>query len=455
MLLDKKSLIEQLKKASGGKEVNMAMVEDTLQHDKERRKLHKQRWRSRWRIFFCGFSTLALTALTVLVVIFAISPWTQLCDDCGWSGRAYFGAALTPGGRIILLGGRDASHNFGDVWSGSKDGTDWKRLLQFASFEPRHGHALLCDRNTGELFLLGGDAGSVGGSAFLPMRDAWLSTDGQTWVQQTSAAPWAARKFFGANVDSQGRLYIAGGLSGHGNGGLNDVWRSQDKGISWEPMSLAAPWSARHSIQLVRMLGGLNKDRFYILGGTDGFAQHDVWEGDGEGTGWELMRFTHHRESSYDSFEHRASWRPRAAAAAVADSNGLLKIFGGLLDEEGPEGYFSREAWQLPSPEGPPSEWWQKQSNDDRLNVRSKPLEWLKTSDPPWSARAGLQGFVDPEDNAAYIVGGEDRLGFKADLWKEAFSINFDNLYNMIELTFLRFTASQNATSTNTTADGP
>jgi len=429
----------------------MALVEDTLNSDQDRVKMQKKKWRSRWRVFCCTFCTLLVSALAVIVVIFAISPWTELCTDCGWSGRAYFGATITSGGRIILLGGRDDSQNLGDVWSGSKDGQSWNRLVEYADFGPRHGHALLCDRNTGELFVMGGDAGGVGGAASVPLSDVWLSIDGKSWVQQTGAAPWAARKFFGAVIDSQGRLYIAGGLSGHGSGGLNDVWRSQDKGVSWEAMSLAAPWSGRHSMTLVRMLGGMNKDKLYILGGTDGFAHHDVWEGNPEGTSWELMQFTHRRESSYDSFEPRASWSPRASAAAVADTKGLLKIFGGLLDEAGAEGFFSREAWQLPSPEGPPTDWWAKQSSDNRLNVRSTPMEWVKNSDPPWAARSGLQGFVDPADDAAYILGGQDTKGFKTDLWKEAFSINFDNLYNMIELMFLRLSAQSNVTSSNST----
>eukprot|EP00913_Durusdinium_trenchii_P018797 g17664.t1 len=90
--------------------------------------------------------------------------------------------------------------------------------------------------------------------------------------------------------------------------------------------------------QLQLRPGGINKGSLYLLAGFDGYAHHDVWLGNTEGSSWELMRFTHRREGSYDVFEYRAPWIPRFALAAVADSEGRIKIFGGQAEEEDLEG---------------------------------------------------------------------------------------------------------------------
>eukprot|EP00933_Yihiella_yeosuensis_P050331 TRINITY_DN48124_c0_g1_i1.p1 TRINITY_DN48124_c0_g1~~TRINITY_DN48124_c0_g1_i1.p1 ORF type:complete len:551 (+),score=88.61 TRINITY_DN48124_c0_g1_i1:48-1700(+) len=435
-LLVREVLIKEMQAASGSKTVNKDLVDATIQHDKERRLQNKKKWQRRWRACGCILVVATCVGLILSVIFFAIGSWSQLCEECGWSGRANFGAAMTADGRIFIAGGTDGSQNFGDVWSGDRTGESWTRLTDLAPFGPRHGHSLLCYRNSGELFLFGGDSGGVGDLSSLPLRDVWSSKDGKNWVMQTKSAPWVARKFFAALVDAEGRLYIAGGLSGHGTGGLNDMWRSEDGGRTWEALSLGASWNARHSFPIVSLPEG----SMYILGGTDGMALHDVWVSSDYGKSWTKVRFTHRRESSFDKFEYRAPWLPRASAAAITDSNGITKIIGGQTDEEGPEGYFSREVWELPPPEGPPSEWWLKKSNSDLLNSRQKPLEWSLNSEPPWTARSGHQALVDPDGDAVYILGGKDRKGFKADMWNDKMSLDLYNLVSRAELIMLQVT---------------
>lgn len=438
-MLDREVLIEQLKAASSGKAPSMNLVEETMAADQERMAHHKKKWRSRWRVCSCCCCCSLLGGFIALVLLYATSPWQQLCDDCGWNKRAYFAAALHPDGRIFIVGGRNAEENFGDVWSGNIEGGDWQRLVEVA-FGPRHGHALLCSRN-GELVVLGGDEGGIGNQEPAPQNDLWRSTDGKTWAE-SGTMPWAPRKFLGAVIDEADRIYIAGGLGGHGSGGFNDLWISEDMGRSWRAVVLAAPWSGRYSFALVRAPGGINKGSLYLLAGFDGYAHHDVWLGNTEGSSWELMRFTHRREGSYDVFEYRAPWIPRFALAAVADSEGRIKIFGGQAEEEDLEGLFRRNAWELPPPETVPSNWWEKKGSDDRLNVRTTPPEWIQSTTPPWTARAGHVALVDPETNAVFILGGEGPSGYMADMWKEAFSINLVNLYNMLELGFLQVTSA-------------
>ena len=440
-MLDREVLMEQLRAAAaGGKAPSTNLVEETMAADYERMAHHKKKWRSRWRVCSCCCCCLWLGGFVTLVLLYATSPWQQLCDDCGWNRRADFGAALrVTDKKIFIVGGRNGEQNFGDVWSGNHEGGEWQRLVEVA-FGPRHGHAVLCSRS-GDLLVLGGDEGGIGDQETSPKNDVWYSSDGKAWVQQSESSPWAARKFFGAVIDPEDRIYITGGLGGHGSGGFNDLWISEDLARSWRPAVLAAPWSGRYSFGLVRVPGGLQEGSLCLLAGYDGYAHHDVWLGDAEGANWELQRFTHRRESSYDVFEYRAPWTPRHALPAAADSTGRIKIYGGKLQEEALEGFFSRDAWELPAPEAAPDDWWEKRSSDSRLNVRTIPPEWVQASAPPWPARAGHAALVDPESDAVYILGGEGRDGFMADMWKEAFSINLVNLYNMLELGFLQVTS--------------
>lgn len=272
--------MEQLK-AAGGKAPSMNLVEETMAADAERMAHHKKKWRSRWRVCSCCCCCLWLGGFLALFLLYATSPWQQLCDDCGWNKRAHFGAVLrSTDGRIFIIGGRNGEQNFGDVWSGNREGTEWQRLVEIA-FGPRHGHAVLCSRS-GELLVLGGDEGGIGDQPS-PRNDVWRSSDGKTWVQQLETSPWASRKFFGAVMDNEDRIYITGGLGGHGTGGFNDLWISEDLARSWRAAVFAAPWSGRYSFGLVRVPGGLQEGSICLLAGYDGFAHHDVWLGDAEG----------------------------------------------------------------------------------------------------------------------------------------------------------------------------
>merc|ERR1712157_214123 len=100
-------------------------------------------------------------------------------------------------------------------------------------------------------------------------------------------------------------------------------------GLTWEAVSLTAPWSARHSFGCARLPGGARTGRLYILGGNDGQSQHDVWVSDDDGSTWDLMRFTHTHEMRYRNYEERASWTPRFQMCTVTSNDGLVTITGG------------------------------------------------------------------------------------------------------------------------------
>jgi len=420
-----------MRAASKSRHVNYALVEDQLQQDRERRKEHNKKWRRRWILGCCCCClTLGSTSAAGIFVL-ALSSWTLLSEACGWAPRRHFGAVFTPSGSVFVVGGTDGTSNFGDVWTSDEDGEEWKLVVNPGAFGHRHGHALVCDGRNGDLFVIAGSGGNTMADQSMPLRDVWRSRDGRDWTLQTDAAPWAARKYFSAVMDVDGRLFIAGGLSGHGTGGLNDIWSSDDAGRTWASVALAAPWSGRYSFSLALLPGGTRRGRIYIFGGTDGRAQHDVWASDDRGSTWQLMRFTHTREMRQAFYEDRASWTPRFDFSATADGHGMVTVLGGKTDLVG-EDAFSNEVWKLPSPQIPATDWYNRKNNDDRLNADTQPLTWEATSIPLWKPRRGHQAIVDKE-GVAYILGGETADGLVNDFWKWEQSLDLTNLQQSYE----------------------
>lgn len=431
-LLDREELIEEMRRANKGRQVNMQLIEDQILQDRERRRAHRALWKRRWAICCCCCCAVGAALSVVLIVVFSVAAWTMLCSgsSCGFEARAHFGAAFAPGGSIFVIGGAGGAGNLGDVWRGGADGR-FQRLVDSAPFNPRHGHALLCDPGSGRLYVIAGDSADRFANETRLLRDVWTSLDGREWSLMTAQAPWEPRKFFGAVADESGTLYIAGGLGTGGTGGLADVWRSADGGRSWQAVTLGATWTARHSLSLVRLPGGTRQGRLYILGGDDGRRRADVWVSDDNGGTWVLMTFTQRREQRYDVVQDQASWTARAGLRAVADSSGLLTVLGGETDGAGTD-RLSREVWQLPSPPSTSIAWYASKTKDPRLDTDFSPLSWTLLTLPPWSSRHGHQAIID-DGGYPYVIGGEDADGLVADLWKMQRSFNINNVPGNLE----------------------
>jgi len=434
-LLDREALI-RLMMGTGKtkKSVNMVLIEEHLREDRERCMNNKRKWRRRWVMCLCCNCCTLVAIATVVVILLATNAWTRVNEDSGWAPRLHFGMVYTGGGRLVIAGGTNTLENFGDVWSSPDKGENWNRLIDEAAFGARHGHALVADPIKGNLFVIGGDAGSVASNKVtVPRTDVWQSVDGREWALVTASVPWRPRKRFGAIFDAAGILYIAGGIDSMGISGRNDMWKSEDLGKTWTAVALASPWTARHSFGFVRMPGGTREGRLLIMGGSDGRIQHDVWASDDSGESWHIMKFTHVHEMVYKDVEDRASWSPRWGMGAVADTEGILTVCGGGDDSS--DKAFSREVWQIESPPPDTVPWYLKRTTDDRLNVDRYPREWQLRSEPAWSARRFLQSFVD-EENVVYIVGGQEApgvAGLKNDIWKKITSLDLNNLMSAYE----------------------
>jgi len=160
------------------------------------------------------------------------------------------------GNKLWLIGGFDGSYK-NDAWS-SSNGIIWTQETANATFPGRSDHQLLSFNN--KLWLIGGWDGSM-------KNDVWSSNDGISWTQTTANAAFSARYAHHAVVFNNKMWLIAGW-----DGGMkNDVWSSSD-GITWTQETASAEFSARYDHQVE-----VFKDKMWLIGGRDGANKNDVW----------------------------------------------------------------------------------------------------------------------------------------------------------------------------------
>ncbi|BAU54024.1 hypothetical protein [Mucilaginibacter gotjawali] len=106
----------------------------------------------------------------------------------------------------------------------SWDGQSWTPSAALAPWQDRKGCAV-CVFND-KMWLMGGEKQSS------CLNDVWSSADGITWIPESNAAHWPARKDFGCyTMPGTGKMYIVGGADNGGNF-FNDLWSTAD-GTNW------------------------------------------------------------------------------------------------------------------------------------------------------------------------------------------------------------------------------
>ena len=71
----------------------------------------------------------------------------------------------------------------------------------------------------------------IGGSDGNKLNDIWASSDGLTWEEVTTNAPFSERSFH-TSVVFDDKIWVIGGWNGGSSFVTNDVWSSID-GITW------------------------------------------------------------------------------------------------------------------------------------------------------------------------------------------------------------------------------
>jgi len=169
------------------------------------------------------------------------SEWTRLNERgvLAWPARYLHSAVIDSQNSVYVIGGgnlniRFTSSNYnsgndilGDVWKSNPDGTIWTNLMA-EGFVARKGHSSVID-DENNIYVMGGIG--VNGAIDGLLNDVLTSSDGQTWTEQNPNAPWSKRYGHSSLIDKKGNMYIMGGFT---TVCLDDVWRSTDKGKTWE-----------------------------------------------------------------------------------------------------------------------------------------------------------------------------------------------------------------------------
>ena len=202
----------------------------------------------------------------------------------------YYHSSVVLGNDIYVIGGttqgRDASAtpptpeiNSNEVWRSSDGGLTWDQVADAAKrFSPA--------RKLHSPVVLGEDIYVIAGrSSTTSRRDVWKSSDrGVSWNRAAANAGFSARYFATVGV-LNGALYLMGGFQGIG-AYLNDVWRSTD-GVTWTEVTntTAARFVGRlgHASVVLPGSGSGGADELYYIGGfpTAGEAQNVYKSGDG------------------------------------------------------------------------------------------------------------------------------------------------------------------------------
>ena len=218
--------------------------------------------------------------------------WELMSDDPGWE-RAYPEVEIVKG-NLILTGGQDLDTFFNDVWRSADYGKTWQQVNADAPWDVRAGHhtAVIDD----EIYLFGGARNSWD-RVFYP--ELWVSKDlGETWELRATLPEDMGRA--GMQVVEVGdTIYFMGGdhdkpvFFANWPGRRNDVWKSDDKGKTWELLG-NAPWSPRTGHQCVAYNSKVICIGGHVQGPEDAIGQylaHDMWVWDPQDgmEGWQLV----------------------------------------------------------------------------------------------------------------------------------------------------------------------
>lgn len=133
----------------------------------------------------------------------------------------------------------------------------------------------------GSILLTGGHR-FVGTSGLL-MNEVWRSEDcGATWQQLAENAPWPPRVGHSCVVLADGTVVLMEGLVGSSTLG---VWESSDRGETWSEVVSAT--TSQVTARVGQACVALADGGLLVVGGREGNnARHDVWRTDDHGRTW-------------------------------------------------------------------------------------------------------------------------------------------------------------------------
>jgi len=221
--------------------------------------------------------------------------------------------------------GNGAGNN--TVWS-SEDGETWTKVNEGAAAEQTftvRGNASVVNMN-GDLYLTGGYSVAYG-ALQQPIADAWKSTDGgATWtnLEADFGAEFTPRAD-GKLIVYKDELYLIGGRTGFPYTYFNEIYKSAD-GVTWTKLDVTTPFSERASFSCfvyndrIFVVAGLSNEEV-----TEGettttldVLYNDMWVSEDGGLSWNEM----------SNGALPAGFAKRYGQAITVENN-MVHIFGG------------------------------------------------------------------------------------------------------------------------------
>jgi hypothetical protein len=315
--------------------------------------------------------------------------WSQRCHGAGSIKRGWHqivscnDAALGGAHSIFVFGGFDPNGRcLNDILRSNDDGLSWTTVNPDAAWPGRavFGSAMSSDGSA--FYVMGGSCAEYGGFC----NDVWRSSDrGRTWQCMTTSAQWRPRSGFSVaiNPNNANELVVLGG-SANNFTCLNDVWKSVDGGKNWTEVNACSPWEPRVDMAVVvTTSGGANKSsiKILVIGGDDweNNFYNDVWESSDFGETWELL------------IKH-APWESRAGHAVVCLSNNELLLMGGNVTcLKANKTFKERDIKRL---------------NDVWSSVDGGSTWQISTKNAAWNPRTLLKAVASSDGRGVVVVGG-------------------------------------------------
>ncbi len=290
---------------------------------------------------------------------------------------AGFTASPLSGRAPLTVNFTDISTGYPNVWAwffGDENyGGSWSEPAANANWQARydHGSVALPD---GSIVLIGGIPDNT-----QSLGDVWRSTDkGATWQQVYFGANWTRLRSMGNVVLPDGSIVMMGGYDGYSYN--NETWRSMDKGATWTDVNASSGWFARQSMSSVVLPDG----SIVLMGGdASGTRMHDVWRSADNGATWTEVNAN-------------ALWAGRFGQASVALPDGNIVLMGGDVANGA---VYSNDVWR---------------STD-------KGTTWIEVNTTPgWSPRVNLNAVAMPDGSVVLMGGLDNNYGnpFRNDTWR-------------------------------------
>jgi len=227
-----------------------------------------------------------------------------------------------------------------DPYSPIDGGTEFREIARApipwdeSSFRERLVPAVCEDPNNDRSYIISGT--ELGTDRYL--YGVWRTDDGRTWNSLGRAGEYEPRAWSSCIVSYDSSIVLTAGLgapyyvkSEVRQDSFNDVWRSRDRGTSWQRMTDKAPWAARFETltfsarmpvapkqDIMYVIGGATPA--YISGGSDTYY-NDVWASSDYGVTWAMIT-------------NNAPWEGRWGHSGVVTRDGAIVFYGGAVRDD-------------------------------------------------------------------------------------------------------------------------